>query len=237
MKVLANGGLNLSQLDGWWAEACSEEVGWGVGDGAEHTDDYDSVDATQLYSLLEDEVVPAFYERDAEGIPRQWIRRMRCSMGALVTQFSADRAVRDYTQYYYLPAATAYRARAADEGRLAVQLTRGREDLSVRWAHIRFLHLDMHQQEGHYAAALHMDLDGLSPDQLRVQLYAEGLAGAPADVQDMVVDPMALPGGVLIYRAEVPDDRPALAYTARVIVNDATGLAVPLEVGLIAWQR
>jgi starch phosphorylase len=82
-----------------------------------------------------------------------------------------------------------------------------------------------------------MDLDGLSPDQLRVQLYAEGLAGAPADVQDMVVDPMALPGGVLIYRAEVPDDRPALAYTARVIVNDATGLAVPLEVGLIAWQR
>lgn len=237
MKVLANGGLNLSQLDGWWAEACAEEVGWGIGDGAEHADDYDSVDADQLYSLLEDQVVPAFYERDAEGIPRQWIRRMRCSMGALVTQFSADRAVRDYTQYYYLPAAADYRARAADESRLAVQLTREREDLSVRWAHIRFLHLDMHQQMGHYAATLHIDLDGLSPDQLRVQLYAEGLEGAPAEVQDMVIDPMALSGGVLIYRAEVPDDRPAQAYTARVIVNNTTGLAVPLEVGLIAWQR
>ena len=85
--------------------------------------------------------------------------------------------------------------------------------------------------------SLHIDLDGLSPDQLRVQLYAEGLEGAPAEVQDMVIDPMALSGGVLIYRAEVPDDRPAQAYTARVIVNNTTGWAVPLEVGLIAWQR
>lgn len=237
MKVLANGGLNLSQLDGWWAEACTEEVGWGIGNGTEHGADYDSVDATQLYTLLEEQVVPAFYERDAAGVPGQWIRRMRCSMGALVTQFSADRAVRDYTQRYYLPAATAYRARAADESRLAIQLTQVRQDLSVRWADIRFLQFDMQTHADRYAATLHMDLAGLSPDHLRVQLYAEGLEGMAADVQDMLIDPRVLPDGVLIYRAEVPNDRPAQAYTARVIASDAAGLAVPLEVNLIAWQQ
>jgi len=237
MKVLANGGLNLSQLDGWWAEACTEEVGWGIGDGAEHGEDNDSVDATQLYSLLEDQVVPAFYERDAAGIPERWIQRMRRSMGTLVMQFSADRAVREYTEHYYVPAATAYRARIADESRLALHLTQVCEELSARWRNIRFLQLDLQKRASGYAVALHMDLAGLSPDHLRVQFYAEGMEGADADIRDMVLDPAALADGVLIYSTEVPEGRPVEAYTARVIANDSAGLVVPLEVGLIAWRE
>ncbi|PMX26672.1 MULTISPECIES: alpha-glucan family phosphorylase [unclassified Pseudomonas] len=237
MKVLANGGLNLSQLDGWWAEACAEEVGWGIGDGAEHADDYDSVDATQLYTLLEDQVVPAFYERDAEGIPKQWIKRMRCSMGTLVAQFSADRAVRDYAQDYYLPAARSYRARMAHESKLAAQLTRMREELNARWGNIRFLQLQLQRQAGRYSVTLYLDLAGLTPDHLRVQLYAEGPNGGDAEVQDMVIDSAVLPDGVLIYRADMPDNRPAEAYTARVITNVSSGLMVPLESNLIAWQK
>jgi starch phosphorylase len=231
MKILANGGLNLSQLDGWWAEACTEEVGWGIGDGAEHGPEYDAVDADQLYMLLEQQVVPAFYERDAEGIPSQWIRRMRQSMATLVTQYSADRVVREYTEHYYLPAAAAYRQRSQEHSRLARQLTHAREELQARWSAIRFNALEMSAGIGRYRATLSMDLGGLSPVYLRVQLYAE------SGVWDLRLDPVAQADGLFIYRGEVPDDRPAGDYTGRVIADASSGLGVPLEVGLIAWQK
>jgi starch phosphorylase len=237
MKILANGGLNLSQLDGWWAEACTEEVGWGIGDGAEHGPEFDARDADQLYELLEQQVVPAFYERDGQGVPNQWIRRMRASMATLVTQFSADRAVREYTEHYYLPAAAAYRQRIQEHSRLARQLTQVREDLYNHWSAIRFHTLEMSPGNGRYRASLSMDLAGLSPVHLRVQLYAETRNGVPAQAWDLRLDPTAQAGGLSVYRGEVPDDRPDSDYTARVIADASAGLSVPLEVGLIAWHR
>ena len=85
MKVLVNGGLNLSELDGWWAEAYAPEVGWALGDGLEHGDDpaVDAAEAERLYDLLENEIIPEFYDRDADGIPRRWIARVRESMARL----------------------------------------------------------------------------------------------------------------------------------------------------------
>jgi starch phosphorylase len=237
MKVLANGGLNLSQLDGWWAEACTEEVGWGIGDGAEHGPQYDEQDADQLYALLEQQVVPAFYERDGQGVPRQWIRRMRASMATLVTQFSADRAVREYTEHYYLPAAMAYQQRIQEHSRLARQLTQVREELHNHWPAIRFQTLEMSPGNGRHRVSLSMDLAGLSPVYLRVQLYAEARDGSPAQAWDLRLDPTAHADGLSVYRGEVPDDRPAEDYTGRVIADASAGLAVPLEVGLITWQR
>ncbi|MGA7801243.1 MAG: alpha-glucan family phosphorylase, partial [Gammaproteobacteria bacterium] len=116
MKVLVNGGINLSELDGWWAEAYTPDIGWALGDGREHNDDpaWDAAEAEALYDLLEREVVPEFYTRDEQGIPRAWVTRMRESMAHLTPQFSTNRAVREYTEKHYLPAAAAYRARAAD---------------------------------------------------------------------------------------------------------------------------
>ena len=89
MKVLVNGGLNLSELDGWWAEAYSPEVGWAIGDGREHGDDpsWDAADAESLYAVLEKEVIPEFYARDEHGIPRGWVARMRESMARLTPTF------------------------------------------------------------------------------------------------------------------------------------------------------
>jgi len=120
MKVLVNGGINLSELDGWWAEAYTPEVGWALGDGKEHSDDQilDESEADALYNLLEREVIPEFYARDEQDIPRVWVRRMRASMAQLTPQYSTNRAVREYTERYYLPAATAYRARAARGGEI-----------------------------------------------------------------------------------------------------------------------
>jgi starch phosphorylase len=110
MKVLVNGGINLSILDGWWAEAYSPKVGWAVGDAQEHGEDlkWDAADAEALYECLECEVIPEFYTRDEKGIPVAWIARMRESMACLTPRFSANRAVREYTERYYLPAAARY---------------------------------------------------------------------------------------------------------------------------------
>ncbi len=106
MKVLVNGGINLSELDGWWAEAYTPEVGWALGDGQEHGDDpaWDAMEAEALYDLLEREVIPEFYTRDEQGIPSAWVARMRESMARLTPRFSTNRAVREYTEQYYLPA-------------------------------------------------------------------------------------------------------------------------------------
>ena len=106
-------------MDGWWAEAYTPEVGWALGDGQEHGDDpaWDAVEADALYDLLEREVIPEFYTRDESGIPTAWVKRMRESMARLTPRFSADRAVREYTEQHYLPAAAAYRERAAEQGR------------------------------------------------------------------------------------------------------------------------
>ena len=119
MKVLVNGGLNLSELDGWWAEAYTPEVGWALGDGKEHGDDpaWDAAEAEALYDLLEREVIPEFYTRDENGIPTAWVARMRESMARLTPRFSANRTVREYTEQHYLPAAAAYRERAAEQRR------------------------------------------------------------------------------------------------------------------------
>ncbi len=114
-KVLLNGGLNLSVLDGWWNEAYDGENGFAIGHGGMHNDpdvQYQR-DAEYLYGTLENEVIPLYYERDKDGIPHYWIRRMKHAIQSLGWRFSADRMVRDYTERFYLPAASATSAETA----------------------------------------------------------------------------------------------------------------------------
>ena len=118
MKVLVNGGINLSELDGWWAEAFTPDLGWALGDGQEHGSDpsWDAAEAEALYERLEQEVIPEFYTRNEKGIPTAWVKRMRESMARLTPQFSANRAVCEYTEQHYLPAAIACQSRVANKG-------------------------------------------------------------------------------------------------------------------------
>ena len=139
MKVLVNGGINLSELDGWWAEAYTPEVGWALGDGKEHGDDpaWDAAEADALYSLLEREVIPEFYTREGNGVPAAWVARMRESMAQLTPRFSANRAVCDYAEKHYIPAASAYRARAGDKGAAGRQVVDWQQALKERWGMLR----------------------------------------------------------------------------------------------------
>jgi starch phosphorylase len=107
-KAVLNGALNLSILDGWWAEAYDGSNGFAIGTGRRHVDDAitDARDAEDLRRVLRDEVVPLYYERDADGLPRQWISRMMNSIGSLAWRFSAHRMVADYVRHAYIPAAS-----------------------------------------------------------------------------------------------------------------------------------
>ncbi len=106
-KAVLNGGLNLSILDGWWAEAYDGANGFAIGRGASHVSDEvtDRRDAEALYDVLENQVIPMFYERDVDGLPRRWIQRMMNSISSLAWRFSAHRMVADYTRHCYVPAA------------------------------------------------------------------------------------------------------------------------------------
>jgi glycogen phosphorylase len=134
MKVLVNGGINLSELDGWWAEAYSPDVGWALGDGREHGDDpaKDAIEAEIFYDLLEHQVIPEFYTRNENGIPGCWVARMRESIARLTPRFSTNRSVREYTQYY-VPLASSYRHRASDNGAIGAGIVDWTRDLNRNW--------------------------------------------------------------------------------------------------------
>lgn len=239
MKVLVNGGINLSVLDGWWAEAYTPEVGWALGDGLEHDDDsaWDAVEAEALYELLEREVIPAFYTRDEQGIPGAWVARMRESMAQLTPRYSANRAVREYTEQYYLPAASAYLTRTADRGRIGAQRVKARNALARGWPALRFGESKWERADGQHVFEIQLYLDDIDPQMVRVELYADGVDGAPCvRVPMQRVRQLVGAANGYAYRAEIPADRPVTDYTAR-LLPDYDGVTVPLEDAHILWQR
>ena len=237
MKVLVNGGINLSELDGWWAEAYTPEIGWALGDGQEHGDDpaWDAVEAGALYDLLEHDVIPEFYARDEQDIPTAWVARMRNSMASLTPRFSADRAVREYTERHYLPGAANYCERAADKGDVGRKMVDWLRMLETEWPAVRFGSSKVETSAGQHVFEVEVHLHKLDPDAARVELYADGVDGGDPVRQEMErVGPAT--GTSYMYRARVIAARPASDYTARVIPK-LNGVVIPLEAAHIVWQR
>ena len=239
MKVLVNGGLNLSELDGWWAEAYAPDVGWALGDGREHGEDaaWDAIEAVRLFELLERQVIPEFYSRDAQGIPRSWVARVRESMARLTPAYTANRSVRQYVEQCYLPAAAAYRARAQNKGALGVAIVDWRAAIEHNWAAVRFGRVTVDTRAGGHHFSAQVSLGALRSQSVRVELYAEASSHAPA-VRQQMHPVSAQPGapGIDTYTAMVPAERPVSDYTAR-IVPDFPAVNVPLEAPQILWQR
>jgi len=239
MKVLVNGGLNLSELDGWWAEAYTPEVGWVLGDGQEHGEDpaWDAAEAEALYDLLEREVIPEFYARDANGIPTAWVARMRESMARLTPRFSANRTVREYAELHYLPAAAAYCARAADKAALGKKIVNWFEILGQKWAALHFGEVKMERSGDQHVFDIQVYVGELDPNGIRVELYADGAPGdAPVRQETTRIRQLVGAVGGYLYRGSVPATRPPTDYTARIIPH-RDGVAVPLEAARILWQR
>jgi starch phosphorylase len=239
MKVLANGGLNVSELDGWWAEAYTPEVGWAIGDGREHGQDstWDATEVESLYSLLEQQIVPEFYQRNSQGMPSRWLARVRESMATLTPEFSASRAIREYTTNHYLPAAAGYIARSANGGKPGIEILEWQRAITDQWETLRFGEVTVDTKDGQHRFQIRVNVGGLHPDQFRVELYAsstDATDSAPQIVAACSGSPEL--SGEVLFSACCVANRPATDYTARLVPSHEHAM-LPLESGQILWQR
>ena len=239
MKVLVNGGINLSELDGWWAEAYTPETGWAIGDGNEHVDDtlWDAVEAEQLYTLLEQKVIPEFYTRNEKGIPTDWIKRMRESMAQLTPRFSADRTVREYTEQHYLPAAKAYLDRAANKGEKGKSISDSIHSMKEKWNTLHFGKVNIETTEYQHNFEIPVYFQDLNPNNVRIELYSDEINNEARIVQIMTRgDNLEGESNAFMYHASVTTHRAVSDFTARAIPA-ILDVSVPLEISNITWQR
>ncbi|HUA17567.1 MAG TPA: alpha-glucan family phosphorylase [Bryobacteraceae bacterium] len=238
MKVLVNGGLNLSELDGWWAEAYAPEVGWAIGDGQEHDSDpaWDRQEAEQVYSLLENDVIPMFYNRDASGIPVAWVTHVRESMSRLTPQFSANRVVREYVGHHYLARAKEYGERTKSAPAAIEDLVRWRKAIDEHWPRLHFGSLDVSSDGGQHLFKAQVFLDELDSAAVRVELYAENGGGRPEVIEMRRGDPLVGASNAHSYCASMAASRPAGDYTPRIVPYHPLA-SVPLECARILWYK
>ena len=243
MKVLVNGGLNVSVLDGWWDEAVERDdlplrPGWIV--GTRELGSVDEVrrrDAASLFDVLEHEVIPEFYDRDVDGIPHRWIDRVKESMAQLTPQFSATRMLHDYIEHAYLPAARAYAARTADDAALATEVRQWSDRIKAHWSHVRIGQVRSFDDEDARRVSVEVWLDDIPPDSVRVEFYSEPQSGGPASVVTFELAE-ELPGAINGFRfvGQVPDDRPVSDYTVRIVPYHPASF-VPIENDCILWEH
>ncbi|MFQ6059490.1 MAG: glycosyltransferase family 1 protein, partial [Anaerolineae bacterium] len=264
MKAAANGVLNLSTLDGWWDEAWLDfgfgqrlqsairnpkfeiPFGWAIGRGEVYDDPgyQDQVEAEALYDLLEQDVIPTFYDRGADGLPRRWIARMKASIGTLCHFFNTHRMVQEYTECFYLPAAARYRQLTADGMARARALAAWKARVQEGWPQVRVEAVGAEPlgelrvgDEVHARARVHLGV--LTPDDVRVELYL-GRVDAEGEIVEAEATPMQPvgPDGEGNYRFEVgavPCRKSGLhGYTVRVLPHHPD-LPTPFLPGLIVW--
>ena len=199
MKVALNGGLNLSVLDGWWDEWHDQDNGWVIptADGVDATDARDAAEAAALYDVLEQQVVPTFYDRDADGVPRRWLDMVRHTLATLGPKVQATRMVADYVAHLYAPAAEAGAALGADDLAGAAALAGWKARVRAAWPHVRVDHVDSGGvgESPQVGDVLHVQawvaLGDLSPDDVEVQVV-HGAVGPDDDIATFHVDPLTL---------------------------------------------
>lgn len=244
MKVVFNGGLNASILDGWWDEAYARDRGWAIGSGEEYTDSnlQDQIESDALYDLLEEEIVPLFYDRGPDSLPRGWIARMKSSMRALCPRFNANRMIREYAERFYIPAISDCDRLSTSRETLASYCA-WKDHVRGNWNQVAITKVDAHdggrvsvgQSVGVTAQVF---LGTLSPRDVRVELYFGKL-----DTDDQVKDATAIPlpevhelgGGVFSFSGTTTRKRSGrYGYTVRVLPAHHA-MAHPWEMRLVRW--
>jgi glycogen phosphorylase len=239
MKVLVNGGLNFSELDGWWAEAYSPQVGWAIGDGQEHGEDpaLDAIEADAMYTLLEREVVPEFYDRSDNGMPSKWLGRIRESMARLTPEFSASRTIQNYTEDHYLPAASGYSQRAAKDSALGVELLQWQRTITREWNTVHFGAMQVETRDGLHFFRVQVLPGALTIGDFKVELYASPPENGLAVIETMAACAQGKePNGAVTYSTQVSAVRAASDYTPRILPYHPMA-SLPLEAGQILWPR
>ncbi|MBW4933193.1 alpha-glucan family phosphorylase [Marinobacter sp. F4206] len=237
MKVLVNGGLNLSQYDGWWAEAWDDSVGWAIRPGATFEElsagnEHDHSDALELYELLENQIIPEFYDVDTSGHPGRWIERIRSSMNGLTATYSANRMVREYVESFYLPMVAQGKRRTPALAREIVMVHR---DIASMWRRLRFTSVEARESNGEQVFSVDVYLDGIPEQFVTVELIAEASEYGPAITRTMAMKhPQGGSEHSYLYECAVPA-RPEGHYTPRIRLRDER-LNLPLENTAILWR-
>lgn len=245
MKVVFNAGINLSVLDGWWDEAYDPAVGWAIGYGEVYADcDYqDELESAALYDLLENEIMPSFYDRDAGGLPRAWLTYIKASMSKLGPVFNVNRMVREYAINMYLPASGRYLEFIQDGGERARQLAAWKSRLKAEWKNVQINAVEggdttVVRVGDQMTVSAWVQLAGLSVSDLSVQIYY-GKIDTAGDIAKGLIEPMVTSGetkgaatlftGTICYRQGGRH-----GFTVRVLPNHRD-LNSPFETGLILW--
>lgn len=237
MKVLVNGGLNCSVLDGWWAEAFAPDLGWAIGAGEDNADgSRDVAEAELTYDLIERHIAVEFYERDQAGVPRAWVERIRRSMAQLTSRFSSGRMLSDYLELAYRPAAEALGRRADGTGAAARALSAWAERLRLAWSGLHIAEPTVHEGHPGFRLTVPVYLGDLLSADVAVELYAEPQGEGPAEV--IRLEPLKTIPGALngwIYEGSVATTRGASDFTVR--VRPEHPLASADELPLMAWRH
>jgi starch phosphorylase len=244
MKAALNGVINVSILDGWWDEAYEPQIGWAVGRGEQYDDPkhQDAVEGTALYDLLEREVVPQFYARGIDGLPREWIRRMKASMRDVGKRFSCHRMLLEYAERYYLPGLEAQARLAADGYAAAKGLAGYLEHLRRAWPGVRVEGLSSASPSilkigDAISVRAKVHLAGLTADDVCVELYHGPLSsqGEIRDPHRLEMRPLGTEGPATLYGADAPADATGRqGYTMRVLPRHPA-LAHPFLPGMVKW--
>ena len=244
MKVALNGGLNASILDGWWDEAYTPELGWAIGSGEEYTDEeyQDAVESAQLYDLLEKEIIPLFYDRGHDGLPRGWIARMKTSIANNAPQFSTHRMVQEYFTSAYAPAGERYARLRADAGQLARELAAWKRRVVDSWRDVKVLDVTSNGTNDIVVGSkldvrAKVALGSLKPEDLRVELFAGEVdpSGSIVDGRAVSMSPNGGQEGATEFAGElVLQGSGKRGFTVRVVPTHP-GLAPLPEPGLIRW--
>ncbi len=244
MKAAANGALNMSVLDGWWAEGYQLGLGWAIGSGEEYKDpEYQNfVESQAIYDLLERYAVPLFYERGRDNLPRGWIAMMKNSMVNLVSRFNSHRMLQDYIKQLYLPSALNWKKMEADSFQGARQLTAWMKLVRENWSQVRIVG-KVAEGKGPIPfgetlkVGVQMELGKLSPQDLAVDIYY-GLVDSKAEFLDretMVLSNFSREGSRTIFRGEIPCRKVGrFGFKVRVLPSHPL-LSNPYSLGLILW--
>ena len=241
-KAALNGILNFSILDGWWVEGYNGVNGWSIGEEREYKsyDEQDTADALSFYTTLEQEVVPLYYDRDADGVPHGWVARMKNAMETLAPAFSMQRMVQDYSRDLYVPAAVHGAEFAAQSFKIAREVSEWKGKLRFNWHH---LHLEAQgPTDGKLAVGepvsvtAQIRLGHLKPSDVAVEVtHGREVAGELTDFETLPMEPIGEEDGLITFRGTfVPKTSGSYGYGVRVIPHDAR-LINPHELALIRW--
>jgi len=245
MKAALNGGLNCSILDGWWDEASNDQVGWDIGYREEHSspDTADDVESRSLYSLLENTIIPMFYDRDAQGVPKRWVGMMKESIAQLGPVYNTNRMVRQYAEQFYLPALKRQAALGADGMKGSVARAAEKDMLRASWPGVRITDVRRDsvgpvKQGGQVRSVAVVELGGLSTEAVRVQAVLGKVDedGRMQDSRTLDLQPTGTDGDTTRYALDLPAEQcGGFGVALRVVPGGALMRGVT-EPGLIRWH-